>query len=109
MGMTDRTEPVLLKTEIKHLQAFLQAAVGHFQIGEDAAGMKDFLSAMEELKRLVEISRNSQPQIDLNLLLPSVRRLYFYMKNQDITGITDLLNDTVYPLTEKWIKGRDDT
>jgi len=31
------------------------------------------------------------------------------MKNQDITGITDLLNDTVYPLTEKWIKGRDDT
>jgi len=108
--MTDRTEPVLLKTEIKHLQALLRAAVSHFQTGEDAAGIKNLSSAMEELERLVEISQNSwQPQIDLNLLLPSVRRLYFYMKNQDITGITDLLNDTVYPLTEKWIKGRDDT
>ena len=108
--MTDRTEPVLLNTEIKRLQALLRVAVSHFQIGEDAAGIKNLLSAMEELERLVEISQNSwQPQIDLNLLLPSVRRLYFYMKNQDITGITDLLNDTVYPLTEKWIKGCDDT
>gem|GEM_PF-1179570 len=110
MGMTASTELTLLKTEIERLQEFLQATVGHFRIGEDAAGMEDFLSTMEELERAVETNRNSrQPRIDLNQLLPAVRGLYFYMRNQDITGITDLLEYTVFPLTKEWLKGRDDT
>nr|WP_319488716.1 hypothetical protein [uncultured Caproiciproducens sp.] len=104
------TELTPLKTEIERLQEFLQATVGHFRIGEDAAGMENYLSTMQELERTVETDRNSrQPRIDLNKLLPVVRKLYFFVKNQDITGITDLLEYTVFPLTKEWLKGCDDT
>lgn len=96
--------------EIKRLQEFLRAAVGAFRDGEDSAGMENFLGAVETLEQAVKTDQNSpRPLISLNKLLPAVRGLYFYMKNQDITGITDLLEDTVYPLTEEWLKGCDDT
>lgn len=105
MAMTARTEPILPKIEVKRLQDFLQAAVGHFRIGEDAAGIKNFLSAMEELEQAVEANLNLlQPRMDMKELLPAIRELYFYIKNQDITGITDLLEDTLYPQTEEWLK-----
>lgn len=106
---TARTEPIRFRVEQKHLQEFLKAAVGHFRIGEDNAGLNSFLSAMEELEHAVETDQNlQQPHIDLNRLLPALRGLYFYMRNQDLTGVTDLLEDTIYPMTEEWLKGRDE-
>lgn len=106
---TVKMKPTLLKTENKRLQEFSQAAVGHFQNGEDGAGMDNFLNAMEELWRMIEIDCNSpQPQIHLNQLLPALRELYFYMQNQDIPGITELLEYTITPLIEEWFKGCDE-
>ncbi|WP_164918947.1 hypothetical protein [Caproiciproducens sp. NJN-50] len=108
--MTAGTRPTLLNRQIKHFLAFLHSAIGCFRIGEDAEGMENFLSAMEELELVVKTDRNSPyPKIDLNLLLPSVRGLYFYMQNQDITGIADLLEDAVAPLAENWLKEAGDT
>ena len=104
--MTAMTDLLLLKEENEHLQKFLRTAIGHFRNGEDANGIEDFLNGVEELERVVEIDQDSQqPKIDMNQLLPLVRELYFYIQNQDITGITDLLEYTVYPLTEEWLKG----
>lgn len=104
--MAAGTQPALLNRRIRHFLAFLHLAVGYFRIGEDAEGMENFLSAMEELELVVKTDRNSpHPEIDLNLLLPSVRGLYFYMQNQDIAGIADLLEDAVAPLAEEWLKG----
>jgi hypothetical protein len=106
--MTVRTEQTLIRNENNRLQELLQTAVGHFRSGEDTAGLDSFLSAMEELDVVIEADRKSrQPQINLDQLLPAVRGLYFYMQNQDITGITDLLEYTVYPLTKEWLKGCD--
>jgi len=106
--MTARTGSALFKIEIEHLQDFLHAAIGHFRDGEDAAGMEDFLHAVEELERVVEADWNAwQPQIDLIQLLPALRELHFYMQNQDIDGISDLLEYTIFPLTKEWLKGCD--
>lgn len=102
---TAGTEPALLSRQIRQFLAFLRSAAGFFRSGEDAEGMENFLSAMEELELVVKTDRNSpDPKIDLNLLLPSVRGLYFYMRNQDITGIADLLEDSLTPLAEEWLK-----
>jgi hypothetical protein len=104
--MTARTEPDLLRAEYQRLQEFLLSAIGHFRRGEDAAGLENFLYALDKLEYVVEADQNtSQPGIDLDRLLPAVRGLYFYMRNQDITGIADLLEDTVYPLTQEWLEG----
>ena len=104
--ITSMTKLLLLKERNKQLQKFLSASIAHFRNGEDTDGIEGFLSGMEELERVVEIDQDSQqPKIDMNQLLPLVRELYFYIQNQDITGITDLLEYTVYPLTEEWLKG----
>jgi hypothetical protein len=108
--MEVKMEPTLHKGRKEPLQEFLRTAIGHFRNGEDATGMEDFLSGMDELKRMVENDWNSQrPNIDMNQLLPATRKLYFFIQNQDITGIADLLEDTLVPLTKEWPERRDDT
>lgn len=104
--ITAKTEPASLWKQSRRLQDFLQAAVGHFRSGEDTEGIESLLNAEEELESLVESDQHSQqPQIDLNRLLPAVRQLCFYMQNQDITGIADLLEDTFLPVNKGWLKG----
>lgn len=104
--ITSMTEPTLLREKNERLPKFLHAAIGHFRNGDDIEGMEDFLSAVEELERVVEADQKSaRPKIVLEQLLPAVRGLYFYMQNQDIAGIADLLEFTVCPLAEKWLRG----
>ncbi|HHV31512.1 hypothetical protein [Caproiciproducens sp. LBM24188] len=103
------TEPNLIKKRNARFQKYLHDAVEHFRRGEDDPGMKEFLSSMEELETLVMLDQNSEdPRIDFDQLLPMVRGLYFYMQNQDITGITDLLEYTLIPLSQEWFEGRED-
>lgn len=96
--------------EKKNLQECLQAAINNFHVGEDEDGMKSFLSFLEKLECMVEIDwKKPQPQIDLDQLLPVLKKLRFSIKNQDITGITDLLEGTTAPLIQKMLKGCDET
>ena len=99
-------EQDMVRTQGKSLCDLLQATANHFRSGDDTAGIKGLLSAAAELERLVVADRNlRQPQIDLNRLLLSLRKLYFYIHNQDITGISDFLEDSLYPLMAEWQKG----
>lgn len=105
--MTAMTEQTLFIMKSKRLRDLMQTTVEQFQKGEDAAGLESLISAAEELENAVENDQKLQrPQIDLSRLLPAVRRLYFYIQNQDITSIVDLLEDTFCPLTEEWLEGR---
>ena len=102
--------PASLRAQSKRLLNFLQTAVEKFRNGEDAPGIDSLQTAVAELENLVEIDQSSQrPQVDMSRLLPAVKRLYFYIQNQDITGIADLLEDVFYPLTEELFKGCEDT
>ncbi|MEA5038657.1 MAG: hypothetical protein VB086_02345 [Clostridiaceae bacterium] len=86
----------------------LQTAAEQFRIGEDAAGIKNLLTAAAKLETVIEADQRSQrPRIDLERLLPALKTLLFYMQNQDIAGITDLLEDVLLPLSEGWAKGDD--
>lgn len=106
-GTTAGTETASFRAE--RLQQILKSAVGYFRVGEDTEGMDSFRDAMKELELVVEGDRNlQQPQIDLNRLLPALRTLYFYMRNQDITGMTDCLENMVVPLADERQKGCDE-
>lgn len=72
--------------------------------------MENFLSSIEELEKLITLDQDSdEPKIDLDRLLPAMRGLYFYMRNQDITGIADLLEYTVYPLSQEWFEEQEES
>ena len=107
--MTMKTQPSKLAMQSERLRSFLQKASMQLRCGEDGEGIESLLSAVSELEKLVEDDQNSlQPQIDLNQLLPAMRTLYCYIKNMDIAGMADLLEDTFCPLTEQWNGGCDD-
>jgi len=90
----------------KRLLSLLQSSVEQFKKGEDAAGIDDLMRAVDALDNAVENDRNlTQPRIDLGYLLAALEKLHFYMKNQDITGMTDLLEKTFYPMAAEWFEG----
>lgn len=106
--MTAKTEQAMFVRQSEILCGLMQEAAAMLRNGEDAKGIEGLLSAMSELEKLVENDQDSlQPRIDIKRLLPAVRTLCFYIKNQDIAGITDLLEDVFYPLAVEWMKGSD--
>ncbi len=105
---TVKTEPVMLTLQSEHLHCLLQTTSVQLRSGEDAEGIEGLLSALSELEELVENDQISlQPQIDLNRLLPAVRTMHFYIKNQDVAGVADLLEDVFYPMAGEWMTGSD--
>ncbi|WP_283610658.1 hypothetical protein [Faecalispora anaeroviscerum] len=106
--MTVMMEQTPFQKKNELLQELLRAAIEHFRNGEDILGMESFLRGIDELERVVEIDQNSQqPKIEMKQLLPAMRELYFYVQNQDLTGIADLLEDTVFPLISHGFERRD--
>lgn len=107
---TEKTKPAMLPAQSERLRGLLQTASAQLHSGEDAEGIESLLSAVSELEKLVESDRNSPfPGIDLGRLLPALKTLCAYMKNQDIAGIADLLEDVFYPMTGEWMIGSDGT
>ena len=106
--MMAKTEQAMFALQSERLHGFWQTASAQLRSGEDAEGIEGLLSAVSELEKLVENDQNSlKPRVDLNRLLPAIRTLCFYMRNQDIAGITDLLEDVFYPMAREWMKGSD--
>ena len=106
--MTAKAEQAMVALQSGCLCGFLQESSVRLRSGEDAKGIEGLLSAVSELEKLVENDQNSlQPRIDLQRLLPAVRTLCFYMKNKDIAGIADLLEDVLSPMTGECSKGSD--
>jgi hypothetical protein len=106
--ITAKTEQAMVALQSGCLCGLLQESSVQLRSGEDAKGIEALLSAVSELEKLVENDQNSpHPRIDLQRLLPAVKTLCFYIKNKDITGIADLLEDVLYPMTGEWIKGSD--
>lgn len=106
--MTAKTQQAIFALQSESLRSILQTASTQLRNGEDAEGIEGLLSAVSELEKLVDNDQNSlKPRIDLDRLLPAVKRLYFYIQNQDIAGIADLLEDVFYPMAGEWMKGSD--
>lgn len=78
------------------------ATVNAYRDGEDALGLESFLSSMDDLEQLLEL--NWQLGISkgaLRRILPILQELKNRMKNQDITGITDLIELVLCPAVKE--------
>ncbi|MGE4352886.1 MAG: hypothetical protein AB7D36_02225 [Oscillospiraceae bacterium] len=101
-----KTEQAAFEPRDGHIYDVLQTAAEQFRSGEDAAGIKSLLAAAK-LETAVEGDQCSQRPCIGERLLPGLKTLLFYIQNQDIAGITDLLEDVLLPLSEEWAKGDD--
>ncbi len=83
----------------------LHSAIEHFRNGEDHSGLNSFLTSVDDLEIMLDTYQClGKPKIELEKLFPAVQKLYLCMQNQDIIGITDLLEFTLYPLAESWLE-----
>jgi hypothetical protein len=108
MNEATRNELDIVAEQIQSLRGLLSEIAAKLRGGEDAEGIDGIWSAVSELEKLVESDQDSpQPQINLGLLLPIARTLHFYMRNRDVAGISDLLEDVLNPMAGEWMKGND--
>jgi hypothetical protein len=87
----------------------LRSSIEHFRNGEDHLGLDDFLNSIDDLESIIDIYQCiGEPNVRIKKMLPNLQMMYRCMQNQDITGITDVLEFRVYPLSKEWISGCDE-
>lgn len=84
----------------------LFSSIECFRKGEDHSGIDYFLNSINDLEALVESYKPSSGNLNRNFekMIPAVRTLQVHMHNQDMTGMTDVLEFTLYPLAKGWIE-----
>ena len=77
----------------------LNASVAFFREGRDHPGLDEFSHCVEDLEILLDIYQcTGKACFEIDKILPVYRKLLECMRNQDITGMTDLLEYQLYPL-----------
>jgi hypothetical protein len=85
------------------LKSSLSSTISYFNMGEDTAGINGFLECMEALDGLID-SKDCGEELQIcSRLLPALESLHLAVRNQDIIGITDLLEYTFIPLADEWL------
>jgi hypothetical protein len=102
-------ELIRLHERNDRFQNSLRSSVEHFRNGEDHLGLDDFLNSINDLESVIDIYQClGEPKVKINEMLPAIQMLYIYMQNQDIIGMTDVLEFKIYPLSKEWIIGGDE-
>ena len=87
-------------------------AIDDFRSGNDRQGLDEFLAAMEDLEMILDMDRYSgTAAFEMHRIQPILEELSALVKNQDIVGITDLLELALYPLAKEMAEddGNDDS
>ncbi|MFZ7103239.1 MAG: hypothetical protein ACOWWO_11385 [Peptococcaceae bacterium] len=82
----------------------LRISIDYFREGHDRLGWDNFQSSMTDLENLLEFEqyfRGSKFNLsEITLALQSLQRC---LQNKDVTGLTDVLEFTLFPLTNCWL------
>ena len=82
----------------------LYLSIDYFRKGEDHYGLDSFLDSMYDLERLLELQKCFR-KLKINSKIEEViQKLYLYMKNKDIVGMTDELEFILYPLAKELVE-----
>jgi hypothetical protein len=80
----------------------LQSATEEFRKGNDHQGLDGFLNCMEDLESLLDINRSvGADKIELDGVLPILQELFTRIENRDITGMTDIMEFSLYPMVKE--------
>ncbi|SNT02857.1 hypothetical protein SAMN05446037_103428 [Anaerovirgula multivorans] len=97
------------KKRSDRLQKALLCTIEDFRKGNDHLALDNFLNSMDDLENLLEYQQYvGDLRRKIDRIPPTLQTLHDYVKNQDVIGITDLLEFTLYPLIEAWIEGCDE-
>ncbi|WMJ83321.1 hypothetical protein ACS3UN_09610 [Oscillospiraceae bacterium LTW-04] len=81
----------------------LQSCVSLFREGEDNRALDALLDSIEDLERILDIFQCAEAtDFGLDNILWGYRKLLKCMQNQDVTGMTDLLEFTIIPQLKAW-------
>lgn len=83
----------------------LRASAESFRKGEDYNGLDMLLKGLENFERMLCMGDFDINSAEMNSIVREYRNLLIYMHNRDSIGVTDILEYTLYPLSEKWLKG----
>jgi hypothetical protein len=105
MEMTVMIQKLLCEKLIEYQRALL-FSVESFRNGEDHVGLDALLAGMEYLDDLLEVYLSlGKPEAITDEILSALKNLYDAMQNRDITGMTDILEFEIEPVTKKWLEG----
>ncbi len=84
----------------------LLSSVEYFRTGKDPHGLDSFLNSLDDLEFLLELDQFLEtPKLETGRILPVIKKLRECMQNQDITGMTDLLEFELYPVAKELVEG----
>lgn len=84
----------------------LLSAIEQFRKGYDHLGLDNFLNCIADLEILFELHQYAEERWrSIDHIVPVIETLYVFVQNQDVVGLTDLLEFKLYPLTTQWIEG----
>ena len=87
----------------RRLSRTLLSSVEYFRHGDDSAGLDDFICAVTDLEDLLTLYQCAgEPVVRLDSLLTALSAVHACILNQDITGLTDVLEFSVYPHIDEW-------
>lgn len=85
------------------LQNTLRSCVSLFREGKDNLGLDALVGSVEDLECILDILQcTGETDFEPGGTLHACRRLLDCMKNRDVTGVTDVLEFTIIPLSELW-------
>lgn len=97
------TTPFKKKSE--RLRRSLLYSIENFRKCNDNTGLDNFLNSIYDLENLLEYQQYSgELRIKIDKILPVSKSLCQHIKNQNIMGITDVLEFELYPLVEELIE-----
>ncbi|WDV47438.1 hypothetical protein PV797_07105 [Clostridiaceae bacterium M8S5] len=86
-------------------QELLLEAIDCFKIGQEHLGINAMLDILDDLENLVEHCEYcSDKNIHIESIVLILRNILKCIENQDVVGMTDALEFSLYPLTIEWIK-----
>ncbi len=98
-------EKITIEKEIHTLKATLLESIKHWRIGNDLIGYETFITSIEHLELIInrlEKSSNKIIHAQWNDLLLILQRLHQLIQQQDVIGITDVLEFNILPFIQEW-------
>lgn len=94
-----------LGQELEQYKLLLAEVVRNWRIGNDQKGLQNFTQSIQQMERILNTSlRGGENKIFIKIdeLKLVLENLYLLIKNNDVVGITDLLEYQLIPLIQAW-------
>lgn len=89
---------------MKQLTLLLNEVVKNWRIGNDQKGLQDFIQSIYQIEQIINIQLSNRENnlIKIADLKRVLENFYLLIKNNDVIGITDVIEFQLIPLIQAW-------